>query len=124
MALQLHLMQQACVPAPEAHQPPKRSSVTAAGLQGVPGQGLSDSVRRYRQTVFKLNYKIKKRRGDAAAEAGEACLEADPVCKLPIIPSTAAAKVAALQSPTPGGAPTLSACPALAGVQACRRATC
>ncbi|KAK9802670.1 hypothetical protein WJX73_003623 [Symbiochloris irregularis] len=36
---------------------------TLDSLKGVPGQGLSDSIRKYRQSVFKLNYKIKKRRG-------------------------------------------------------------
>ena len=52
--------------------------------------------------MFKLNYKIKKRRGDAAAEASEAIVEPDQGCKLPIIPSQAAARVTASQSLTPG----------------------
>ena len=62
-------------------------------------------MRKYRQSVFKLNYKIKKRRGDLAPEEGEACVRAEPASRqgsMPIIPSTAAARVAASQGLTPG----------------------
>lgn len=59
--------------------------------QGVPGQGLSDSVRKYRQSVFKLNYKIKKRK--AAPEPEQDPLDTPEV--MPLIPSTAAARMAA-----------------------------
>ena len=52
--------------------------------QGEAGQGLSESVRKYRQSVFKLNYKIKR---NAARPKMAGCS--------PAIPATAAARVAA-----------------------------
>lgn len=52
-------------------------------LKGEVGQGLSDSVRKYRQSVFKLNYKIKKNAGRSQA------------ANRPAIPATAAARMAA-----------------------------
>ena len=57
-------------------------------MQGEAGQGLSDSVRKYRQSVFKLNYKIKKNAGKSQAK----------VAAQPAIPATAAARMAASSS--------------------------
>ena len=48
------------------------SVIVIGMLQGVPGQGLSESVRKYRQSVFKLNYKIKKRLAAPAEEPAPA----------------------------------------------------
>jgi hypothetical protein len=53
--------------------------VMGACLQGEAGSGLSDTVRKYRQSVFKLNYKIKK-------NAGRPRLSRPP--GLPAIPAT------------------------------------
>ena len=58
----------------------------------MPGQGLSESVRKYRQSVFKLNYKIKKRRGEPGE--GDPAAEAARQLPMPIIPNTAAARIA------------------------------
>ena len=72
--------------------------------QGEAGQGLSDSVRKYRQSVFKLNYKIKKN-----AQRPRVARPASP----PTIPATAAAKMAASalggvpQSTVRGASPAL-----------------
>ena len=55
-------------------------------MQGEAGSGLSETVRKYRQSVFKLNYKIKK---NAARPRLSRQLH------LPAIPATAAAKMAA-----------------------------
>ena len=35
-------------------------------MQGVEGQGLTQSVRKYRQSVFKLNYKLKRQEANKA----------------------------------------------------------
>lgn len=53
---------------------------------GEAGQGLSESVRKYRQSVFKLNYKIKKNAGRPKMPKPNG---------QPAIPATAAAKMAA-----------------------------
>ena len=55
------------------------SWLESCSMQGVEGQGLTHSVRKYRQSVFKLNYKLKRQ---DAHKGG---------CK---ISATAAAKVA------------------------------
>lgn len=72
-------------------------------FQGVPGQGLSESVRKYRQSVFKLNYKIKKHKSGGVTPATVARDTAPPAASsaLPVIPATAAAKVA-----NPDGTPS------------------
>jgi len=58
-------------------------TLRAVWLQGEAGSGLSDTVRKYRQSVFKLNYKIKK-------NAGRPRLSRPP--GLPAIPATGAAR--------------------------------
>ena len=59
--------------------------------QGVPGQGLSENMRKYRQSVFKLNYKIKKRR--SGPEQPQSIAQPCPKTQ-PAIPNTAAARIA------------------------------
>lgn len=69
---------------------PLETELRVQGLtQGEAGQGLSDSVRKYRQSVFKLNYKIKKNSGRTPAAKAVA---------QPAIPATAAARMAAASS--------------------------
>ena len=72
--------------------------------QGVPGQGLSESVRKYRQSVFKLNYKIKKHKSGAAVKD---LIPTATSSAMPVIPATAAARVAGpnMSSPLSGGSP-------------------
>lgn len=61
-------------------------------MQGEAGSGLSETVRKYRQSVFKLNYKIKK---NASRPRISRHLH------LPAIPATAAARMAAVADSQP-----------------------
>ena len=51
-------------------------------------------MRKYRQSVFKLNYKIKKRRGEPGEGDISAAAAAVKQLPMPIIPNTAAARIA------------------------------
>lgn len=85
-------------------------------FQGVPGQGLSESVRKYRQSVFKLNYKIKKHKSGGVTPATVARDTAPPAASsaLPVIPATAAAKVANPDGTPSGSSPAEPAASLLA----------
>lgn len=72
--------------------------------QGVPGQGLSDSVRKYRQSVFKLNYKIKKHKSGSSQAIKDLVNSAQTTAPAgPTIPATAGARVTSSSGTTPCG---------------------
>ena len=68
-------------------------------LQGVRGQGLPDSIRKYRQSVFKLNYKIKKHKSVPAAI--QDLVSASPTSAHPAISDCAAGQIALLSAASP-----------------------
>lgn len=70
----------------------------------MPGQGLPDSVRKYRQSVFKLNYKLKKNKRVPAALRELVPMASNNAAAQPAISLTAAKNVAQSNAATPAGA--------------------